>query len=74
MLHRHQGGHVGAYFWDGYCAPIVFQIAVELRRLLPTAIGDLPLQNMWAYKVRGENQSCYSLSLYSSSSKLTTER
>lgn len=44
------GGYVGAYVWDGFAAPILFQIAEELRILMPRAIGSLPLLNVWSYK------------------------
>ena len=47
---QHIGGYVGAYVWDGFAAPILFQIAEELRALMPRAIGSLPLLNVWAYK------------------------
>ena len=44
------GGHLGAYVTDGLAAPVLLQIADDLRRLLPKTLGSLPLRNLWAYK------------------------
>lgn len=44
------GGHVGAYAVDGFAAPLLLQIAEELRAALPRALGDRQLLNFWAYK------------------------
>lgn len=43
-------GYLGTYAGDGFCAPLLFQIAEELTRALPGIFGDHRLQQMWAYK------------------------
>lgn len=49
------GGHLGAYVVDGFAAPILFQIAEELRTRLPRTLGQHPLRNFWAYKYSYSN-------------------
>lgn len=49
------GGHLGAYVVDGFAAPILFQIAEELRIKLPRTLGQHPLRNFWAYKYSYSN-------------------
>lgn len=44
------GGYVGATVGDGFTAPILFQIAEELKALLPGIIGEAGLHNLWAFK------------------------
>ncbi|KAJ8599407.1 hypothetical protein CTAYLR_009700 [Chrysophaeum taylorii] len=44
------GGHLGAYVVDGFSAPLLFQVAEDLKAALPRTLGSLPLRNMWAYK------------------------
>lgn len=43
-------GYLGAYFFDGFCSPLLLQLAHELRERLPGVIRGLPLQMMWGYK------------------------
>jgi len=43
-------GYLGAYWANGFAAPLLLQIAEELRQALPEIFQDHPLQQMWAYK------------------------
>lgn len=43
-------GYIGADGMDGFACPLLFQIAEDLRRALPTVIGALPLIKLWAFK------------------------
>jgi hypothetical protein len=43
-------GYLGAYSGNGFCAPLLFQVAEELSRALPDVFGGRPLRQMWAYK------------------------
>jgi tetratricopeptide (TPR) repeat protein len=47
---NHDNGYLGAYISDGFCPPIMTQIARELRAAMPRVIGDRRLVGMWAYK------------------------
>lgn len=47
---RHAGGYVGAFFEDGFAAPLLLQIAEDLRAAMPGIFGDLPLVQLWAFK------------------------
>jgi hypothetical protein len=48
---RYSDGRLGAFFVDGFTAPIALQIAEEVRRGFPRMIGDRhPLRQLWAYK------------------------
>ena len=44
------GGHLGAYAVDGFAAPLLLQVAEELRAALPRTLADKPLLNFWGYK------------------------
>jgi hypothetical protein len=44
------GGYVGAQMGDGFAAPLLFQIADEMKALLPGIIGDEGLHHLWAFK------------------------
>lgn len=44
------GGYVGTQMGDGFTAPILFQIAEELKALLPGVIGQAGLHHLWAFK------------------------
>lgn len=44
------GGHLGAYVFDGFAPPLLFQVAEELAAVLPRALGDHAIRNMWCYK------------------------
>ncbi|KAH8095488.1 hypothetical protein JL720_2790 [Aureococcus anophagefferens] len=41
------GGHLGAYAVDGFAAPLLLQVAEELRAALPRTLADKPLLNFW---------------------------
>src|SRR5262249_50648091 len=43
-------GRLGAFFVDGFTAPVLLQIAEEVRTALPRVIGDHPLRQLWAFK------------------------
>ncbi len=43
-------GYMGAYLRHGFGAPLLLQIAAELRDALPGVLGPYPLIEMWAYK------------------------
>jgi tetratricopeptide (TPR) repeat protein len=43
-------GYLGTTVTDGFCCPLLFQIAEEMRRSLPDIFRDYPLMQMWAYK------------------------
>ena len=49
-----QGGtrrsYLGTYAHDGFCCPLLFQVAEELTRALPSIFKDHRLRQMWAYK------------------------
>ena len=47
---EHTGGYLGAYLNDGFCCPLLLQIADNLRAGLPTIFGAHRLRQMWAYK------------------------
>jgi Flp pilus assembly protein TadD len=47
---RHAGGYVGAFFEDGFAAPLLLQIAEELRAKMPDIFLDYPLTQLWAFK------------------------
>ncbi len=51
---RHRGGYVGAYQTDGFDAPLLGQIAEELRETLPEVLGAHPLRYVWAFKYDSE--------------------
>jgi hypothetical protein len=43
-------GYLQANFFNGFSAPLLLQIAEELRAAMPRVIGDLALTKMWAFK------------------------
>ena len=45
-----KSGYLGTYLLDGFCEPLLLQIAHELRQALPAILKDHPLIEMWAYK------------------------
>ena len=48
---RYAEGRIGAFFVDGFNAPLLLQIAEELRAAFPRVIGDQhPLRQMWGFK------------------------
>jgi len=42
--------YLGTYASDGFCCPLLFQIAEDLTRALPAIFADHRLTQMWAYK------------------------
>lgn len=42
--------YLGTYAGDGFCCPLLFQIAEDLARALPAIFQDHRLTQMWAYK------------------------
>jgi hypothetical protein len=48
--HRYGNGYLGAFFEDGFCCPLLVQIAEELRLALPRIFGCHPLRRLWAFK------------------------
>ncbi|MBM3549399.1 MAG: tetratricopeptide repeat protein [Alphaproteobacteria bacterium] len=42
--------YLGTYGGDGFSAPLLFQIAEDLTRAMPTIFKDHRLTQMWAYK------------------------
>jgi hypothetical protein len=48
---RYSEGRLGAFFVDGFSAPLLLQIAEEVRARFPRLIGDRhPLRQFWAFK------------------------
>ena len=47
---RYTNGYLGAFMDDGFCCPLLLQIAEELRRALPGIFGNHMLRKLWAYK------------------------
>jgi tetratricopeptide (TPR) repeat protein len=43
-------GYLGAYFYDGFCSPLLLRLAWELRAAFPGIFRGEPLQMMWGYK------------------------
>ena len=51
FTNRYRYGRLGAFFRDGFNAPLLVQIAEELRQALPRIIGGTyPLTQLWGYK------------------------
>lgn len=48
-----KNGYVGTYAETGFASPLVAQIDQELRSSFPGVIGDLELQNCWAFMFDG---------------------
>jgi tetratricopeptide (TPR) repeat protein len=46
----YEGGYLGAFPEHGFAAPLIAQIAEELRSVYPELIGDHPLLHFWAFK------------------------
>jgi tetratricopeptide (TPR) repeat protein len=47
---RYGNGYLGAFLDDGFCCPLLVQIAEELRQALPRIFGRHPLRRLWAFK------------------------
>ncbi len=46
---RYANGYVGAFMDNGFCCPLLLQIAEELRRALPRIFGQHTLRKMWVF-------------------------
>lgn len=46
----HIDGFVASYLEDGLAAPLLLQIADDLRRIFPDLLGSHPLTQAWAFK------------------------
>ncbi|MDP3280436.1 MAG: hypothetical protein Q8M57_05210 [Nitrosomonas sp.] len=52
---RYANGRLGAFLFSGFNAPLLLQIAEEIRDALPEVIDDRhPLRQLWAFKNTGE--------------------
>ncbi len=52
---RYADGRLGAFLFSGFNAPLLLQIAEDIRDALPELIRDRhPLRQMWAFKNTGE--------------------
>ena len=47
---HHANGYLGAFFEDGFAAPLLLQIAEELRQRMPGIFRDHALTQLWAFK------------------------
>lgn len=47
---KDHGGHVGAYFDEGFDHDLILQVAKELSAAMPRVLGDARLTQAWAYK------------------------
>ena len=50
----HSEGYIGAMRDDGFAAPLLLQIAEELREALPGIFRDFPVRQLWAFKYDSE--------------------
>ena len=57
----HAGGYMGAYLSDGLAAPLILQIAEDIRLKLPKIFKHHKLMQLWAYKYdsRARNKSSF---------------
>ncbi len=53
---HHPNGYLGALMENGFAAPLLFQIAEELKAHLPAIFKDYPLIQMWAFKYDSQLQ------------------
>jgi Flp pilus assembly protein TadD len=47
---RYANGYLGAFLDDGFCSPLLLQIAEDLRQALPAIFGSHTLRKLWAFK------------------------
>jgi Flp pilus assembly protein TadD len=47
---RYANGYLGAFLDDGFCCPLLLQIAEDLRQALPGIFGSHTLRKLWAFK------------------------
>eukprot|EP01048_Picozoa_sp_COSAG05_P008433 COSAG05_NODE_642_length_8135_cov_20.343703_8_plen_563_part_00 len=50
VFHEVKHGYLGAYFDEGLSSPLLEQVVEELRAVLPSLLGELPLVQAWMYK------------------------
>jgi hypothetical protein len=48
--YRFAKGYVGAFWDDGFSAPLLLQVADELRRAAPSIFGRSQIRKIWAFK------------------------
>ena len=46
----YENGYIGAFLGDGFCSPLILQIAEELRARFPDIFRDHRLNQAWAFK------------------------
>jgi len=49
-----RAGYLGAFFYEAFNAPLLLQVAEELRAALPNILGQHPLSMTWAFKYSNE--------------------
>jgi Flp pilus assembly protein TadD len=47
---RYANGYLGAFLDDGFCCPLLLQVADELRLAVPGIFGRHTLRKLWAFK------------------------
>lgn len=50
MWFHTRAGYLASFMQEAFNAPIIVQLAEELRQALPDILGDHQLMNMWAFK------------------------
>lgn len=51
FANRYAHGRIGAFFYDGFCCPLLVQIAEELRSALPEIyVPEYRVTQVWGYK------------------------
>jgi len=48
--HNVKARYLGAYSYDGFSAPLLWQIGEEMPKYMPRIFGKTALQHWWAYK------------------------
>ena len=48
--YRYANGYLGAFMDDGFCCPLLLQIAEQIRTALPGIFGTTTLRRLWAFK------------------------
>lgn len=47
---RYDNGYLGAFLEEGFCCPLLLQVANDLRLALPGIFGDRQPSQLWAFK------------------------
>ncbi|MEM7123010.1 MAG: tetratricopeptide repeat protein [Pseudomonadota bacterium] len=47
---RYANGYLGAFMEDGFCCPLLLQVAEEMRTALPAIFKHHSLRKLWAFK------------------------